>query len=90
MREVEPMTSIFHSVLVLGTTVLSLTILILGGHVINLLSQKTDAVDVRKVLNYRVNRTSLFERATIAGTITALYVVLMISSFVIMSWGSLR
>jgi hypothetical protein len=84
------MTSIVHSVLVLGTTVLSLSILFLGGHVINLLSQKTDAVDGRKVLNYRISRTSLFERATIAGTITALYVVLMISSFILMSWGSLR
>jgi hypothetical protein len=84
------MTSILHSVLVLGTTVLSLSILILGGHVINLLSQKTDAVDGRKILNYRVRRTSLFERATIAGTITALYVVLTISSFILMSWGSLR
>jgi hypothetical protein len=84
------MTSILHSVLVLGTTVLSLSILILGGHVINILSQKTDAVDARKTLNYRVRRTSLFERATIAGTITALYVVLMISSFILMSWGALR
>jgi hypothetical protein len=84
------MTSILHSVLVLGTTVLSLSILFLGGHVINVLSQKTHAVDSRKVLNYRISRTSLFERATIAGTITALYVVLMISSFMLMSWGSLR
>jgi hypothetical protein len=84
------MPSIVHSVLVLGTTVLSLSILFLGGHVINFLSQKTDAVDDRKMVNYRVSRTSLFERATIAGTITALYVVLMISSFILMSWGSLR
>jgi hypothetical protein len=84
------MTSILHSVMVLGTTVLSLSILCLGGHVINLLSQKTDAVDSRKVLNYRVSRTALFERATIAGTIAALYAVLMILSFILMSWGSLR
>jgi hypothetical protein len=74
----------------LGTTVLSLSILFLGGHIINLRSQKTEAFDGRKLLNYRVSRTSLFERATIAGTITALYVVLMISSFILMSWGSLR
>jgi hypothetical protein len=84
------MPSIVHSVLVLGTTLLSLSILFLGGHVINILSQKTDAVDGKKVLDYRISRTSLFERATIAGTITALYVVLMISSFILMSWGSLR
>jgi hypothetical protein len=84
------MPSIVHSVLMLGTTVLSLSILFLGGHVINILSQKTDAVDGKKVLDYRISRTSLFERATIAGTITALYVVLMISSFILMSWGSLR
>ena len=83
------MTSIL-SVLVLGTTVLSLSILFLGGHVINLLSQKTDAVDNRTVFNSRVRRTSIFERATIAGTLTALYVVLMISSFIMMSWGPLR
>ena len=84
------MINIVHPVLVIGAIGLSLTFLLFCAHLINLLSQKTDAVDVRKVLNYRVNRTSLFERATIAGTITALYVVLMISSFVIMSWGSLR
>jgi hypothetical protein len=84
------MPSIVHSVLVLGTTVLSLSILFLGGHVINILSQKPDAVNGKKVLNYQISRNSLFERATIAGTITALYVVLMISSFILMSWGSLR
>jgi hypothetical protein len=84
------MPSIVHSVLVLGTTLLSLSILFLGGHVINILSQKPDAVNGKKVLNYRISRTSLFERATIAGTITALYVVLTISFFILMSWGSLR
>ena len=83
------MTSIAHSVLVLGTTLLSLSILFFGGYVINLLSQK-NAIKGRKMLNYRINRASLFERVTIAGTITALYVVLMISSFILMSWGSLR
>ena len=84
------MTRILHSVLVLGTTVLSLSILFLGGHVINLLSQKADTVDGSKMLNSQMSRTSLFERAAIAGTITALYAVLMISSFILMSWGSLR
>jgi hypothetical protein len=84
------MPSIVHSVLVLGTTLLSLSILFLGGHVINILSQKPDTVNGKKVLNYRISRTSLFERATIAGPITALYVVLMISFFILMSWGSLR
>jgi hypothetical protein len=84
------MPSIVHSVLVLGTTLLSLSILFLGGHVINILSQKPDAVNGKKVLNYRISRTSLFERATIAGPTTALYVVLMISFFILMSWGSLR
>ena len=83
------MTSIAHSVLVLGTTLLSLSILFFGGYVINLLSQK-NAIKGRKMLNYRINCFSLFERATIAGAITALYVVLMISSFILMSWGSLR
>jgi hypothetical protein len=84
------MPNIAHSVLVLGTTLLSLSILLFGGYVINLLSRKTDAIEGRKMLNYRINRASLFERVTIAGTITALYVVLMISSFILMSWGSLR
>lgn len=84
------MPNIAHSVLVLGTTLLSLSILLFGGYVINLLSRKTDAIEGRKMLNYRINRSSLFERVTIAGTITALYVVLMISSFILMSWGSLR
>jgi len=84
------MPNIAHSVLVLRTTLLSLSILLFGGYVINLLSRKTDAIEGRKMLNYRINRSSLFERVTIAGTITALYVVLMISSFILMSWGSLR
>jgi hypothetical protein len=84
------MTSIVHSVLVVGTTLLSLNILFLGGYVINLLSQKTDSIDRRKAHDDRVSRTALFERATIAGTITVLYVVLMISFFMLMSWGSLR
>ena len=84
------MTSIAHSILVLATTVLSLSILFFGGYVINLLSQKPDAVEGKKVLNYRISRTSLFERATIASTITALYVILMISFFVFMGGGSPR
>jgi hypothetical protein len=83
------MTSIVHSILVLGTTLLSLSILFFGGYVINLLSQRTDTIE-RKALNYRINRSSLFERATIAGTITVLYVGLMISFFILISWGSLR
>jgi hypothetical protein len=84
------MPNIAHSVLVLRTTLLSLSILLFGGYVINLLSRKTDAIEGRKMVNYPINRASLFERLTIAGTITALYVVLMISSFILMSWGSLR
>jgi hypothetical protein len=84
------MTSIVHSILVLGTTLLSLSILFFGGYVINLLSQRTDTIEGRKALNYRINRSSLFERATIAGTITVLYVGLMISFFILISWGSLR
>jgi hypothetical protein len=84
------MTSIVHSILVLGTTLLSLSILFFGGYVINLLSQRTDTIEGRKALSYRINRSSLFERATIAGTITVLYVGLMISFFILISWGSLR
>jgi hypothetical protein len=84
------MTSIVHSILVLGTTLLSLSILFFGGYVINLLSQRTDTIEGKKALNYRINRSSLFERATIAGTITVLYVGLMISFFILISWGSLR
>jgi len=84
------MTSIVPSVLVLGTTVLSLTILFFGGYVINLLSHKTDVIDDRKTLNYRIRRAALFEQAAIAGTIAALYVILMMSFFIFMSWGSLR
>ena len=84
------MMSIAHSVLVLGTTLLALSILLFGGYVINLLSRKNDAIEGRKMLNSRINRASLLERVTIAGTITALYVVLVISSFMLMSWGSLR
>jgi hypothetical protein len=84
------MPNIAHSVLVFGTTLLSLSILLFGGYVINVLSRKTDEIEGRKMLNYRINRASLFERVTIVGTITALYVVLMISSFILMSWGSLR
>jgi hypothetical protein len=84
------MTTIVHSILVLGTTLLSLSILFFGGYVINLLSQRTDTIEGRKALNYRINRSSLFERATIAGTITVLYVGLMISFFILISWGSLR
>jgi hypothetical protein len=72
------MTSIVHSILVVGTTLLSLSILFFGGYVINLLSQRTDTIEGGKALNYRINRSSLFERATIAGTITVLYVGLMI------------
>ena len=85
------MTSIVHSILVLGTTLLSLSILFFGGYLINLLSQRTDApIEGRKALNYRIHRSSLFERATIAGTITVLYVGLMISFFILLGWGSLR
>ena len=84
------MTSIVYSILVLGTTLLSLSILFFGGYVINLLSQRTDTIEGRKAPNYRINRSSLFERATIAGTITVLYVGLMISFFILISWGSLR
>jgi hypothetical protein len=42
------MPSIVHSVLALGTTVLSLSILFLGGHVINILSQKLTQLMVKK------------------------------------------
>jgi len=84
------MTSIAHSVLVLGTTVLSLSILFVGGYVINLLSQKTDILEGRKALNSRISRTSLVERAAITGTITALYSVLMILAFTLMNLLWLR
>lgn len=82
------MTSIVHSILVLATTVLSLSILFFGGHVINLLSQKTNAIEGGE--GSRTSRNSLFERAAITGMITALYVVLMISFFMLISWESLR
>jgi hypothetical protein len=84
------MTSLEHSVLVLVTTLLSLSILFLGGYIINLLSQKAGGVDNGKILNNRITRISLFERAAIAGTITALYGILMIAFFIFMSSASLR
>jgi hypothetical protein len=86
----KPMTSLEHSVLVLVTTLLSLSILFLGGYIINLLSQKAGGVDNGKILNNRITRISLFERAAIAGTITALYGILMIAFFIFMSSASLR
>jgi len=84
------MKSILHPVLVLGTTVLALSILFCGGSVINFLSRKPDAIKNEKGSSSRISASSLFERAAIAGTITALYMVLMVSFFVLISWGSLR
>jgi hypothetical protein len=84
------MTNIAHSALVLGTTVLSLSILFFGGYVITFLSQKSDGDEGQKLLNYRISRTSLFERVTIAGTIAALYLILMLAFFIFMSWESAR
>ena len=89
-RDVYVMKSILHPVLVLGTTVLALSILFFGGSVINFLSRKPDAIKNEKGSNSRISASSLFERAAIAGTITALYMVLMVSFFVLISWGSLR
>jgi hypothetical protein len=81
------MTNFLPPALVLGTAVLALGILFFGGSVINSLSQRPDAIKKVKGLNSRINTAALFERAAIAGTITALYLVLMISFFVIMGWG---
>jgi len=75
------MKSILHPVLVLGTTVLALSILFFGGSVINFISRKPDTIEDGS--SSRTSAASLFERAAIAGTITALYLVLMISFFVL-------
>jgi hypothetical protein len=79
------MKSILHPVLVLGTTVAALSILFFGGSVINFLSRKPDTIENAKGSSARTVAASLFERAAIAGTITALYLVLMISFFVLIS-----
>jgi len=77
------MKSILHPVLVLGTTLLALSILFFGGSVINFLARKPDTIKNGKRSSSRSSAASLFERAAIAGTITALYLVLMISFFVL-------
>jgi hypothetical protein len=78
------MTNIVHPVLVIGTIGLSLTFLLFCAYLINLLSQKTNAVD-RMRQNSRINMSSVFEQAAVTCTITGLYAALMILFFVVIS-----
>ena len=78
------MKNIVHPVLVIGTIGLSLTFLLFCVYLINLLSQKTNAVD-RMKHNYRISMSSVFEQAAITCTITGLYAALMILFFVVIS-----
>jgi hypothetical protein len=72
------MTGILHSVPVLGTTVLSLSILFFGVYLINFISQRPNTSETSQVLNSRIRATSFFEQAAITCTIAGLYAVLMI------------
>ena len=78
------MTNIVHPILVIGTIGLSLTFLLFCAYLINLLSQKTNAVDGMKQ-NSRISMSSVIEQAAITCTITGLYAALMILFFVVIS-----
>jgi hypothetical protein len=78
------MTNIVHPILVIGTIGLSLTFLLFCAYLINLLSQKTNAVE-RMKQNSRISMSSLFEQAAVTCTITGLYAALMILFFVVIS-----
>jgi hypothetical protein len=78
------MTNIAHPALVIGTIGVSLTFLLFCAYLINLLSQKTNAVE-RMKQNYRISMSSVFEQAAITCTITGLYAALMILFFVVIS-----
>jgi len=78
------MINIVHPVLVIGAIGLSLTFLLFCAHLINLLSQKTNAAD-RMKQNSRIIMSSVFEQAAVTCTITGLYAALMILFFVVIS-----
>jgi hypothetical protein len=81
------MTNIVHPALVIATIGLSLIFLLFCAYIINLLSQKTNAVD-RIKRNSRISMSSVVEQAAITCTITALYAALMTLFFTVISWGS--
>ena len=78
------MTNVGHPVLVIGTIGLSLPVLLFCAYLINLLSQKTNVINLMKQ-NSRISMSSVFEQAAITCTITGLYAALMILFFVVIS-----
>jgi hypothetical protein len=83
-----PITNIVHPVLVIGITILSLTLILFGTHFINFVTQKSDTPEDGKELHSRINMKSLFEQAAITCTIVALYGGSMILFFMLINWGA--